>query len=151
MPKHCKWAIACVPENCVERNDQSQILGNQSQHRASTIFCKKKFSSSYLSGKRELNSFCFGEKYGQVISALEENNSTTILGLGKLPWAYNFLKQANSMTNDAENNCQITTTILLHIPRQNTKTSNFLYYWKWCCNSDIQKMESSLMDTNAIV
>ena len=43
-----------------------------------------------------------------VISALEENNSTTILGPDNLLRVFNFQKQANSMANDAQTNCRIT-------------------------------------------
>ena len=43
-----------------------------------------------------------------VISALEQNNLTTILGLDNLLRVFNFQKQANSMANDAETNCRST-------------------------------------------
>jgi len=49
-----------------------------------------------------------------VISALEENNPTTILGPDNLLRVYNFQKQANSMTNDAETNCRITNFLTKH-------------------------------------
>ena len=43
-----------------------------------------------------------------MISALEENNSTTILGPDNLLRVFNFQKQPNSMANDAQTNCRIT-------------------------------------------